>query len=118
MSDEPPAYRLILQPAAEADIEDAFRWMQEQSPARAARWLNGLMQSIESLTVFPLSCPLAPENDYFAEEIRQLLYGKRGNVYRVLYTLVGEEIHVLHVRHGSRDVLRPPGVRPLESSED
>ena len=118
MSDEPPAYRLILQPAAETDIEDAFRWIQEQSPARATKWLNELMQAIESLAVFPLSCPLAPENDYFAEEIRQLLYGKRGSVYRVLYTVVNQEIHVLHVRHGSRDVLRPPGVRGIEPPEN
>lgn len=31
---------------------------------------------------------------------------------------VGDEIHVLHVRHGSRDVMRPPGTRLLENPED
>jgi plasmid stabilization system protein ParE len=118
MSEEASDYRLILQPAAEKDIEAAFRWIQDQSPSRATQWLNGLMQAIESLTVFPLSCPLAPENHYFIEEIRQLLYGKRGSVYRVLYTVLGSEIHVLHVRHGSRDVLRPPGVGLDESSSN
>ena len=42
----------------------------------------------------PKAFPLAPENDEFSEEIRQMIVGR----YRVLFTIKGREVHVLHVR--------------------
>jgi hypothetical protein len=38
--------------------------------------------------------PLAPEDDEFSQEIRQMVVGR----YRVLFTIKGREVHVLHVR--------------------
>ena len=38
-------------------------------------------------------------------EIRQLLYGRRGGVYRVLFTITGRDIRVLHIRHAAREAL-------------
>jgi hypothetical protein len=37
---------------------------------------------------------IAPENDEFVEEIRQMIVGR----YRVLFTIQGRKVHVLHVR--------------------
>jgi hypothetical protein len=50
---------------------------------------------------------LAPENEYFPEEIRNLFYGKRRNAYRIIFTIRGDTVHVLHVRRGARQVLNP-----------
>jgi plasmid stabilization system protein ParE len=63
------------------------------------------LTQIATLANFPERCGLAPESEHFDEEIRQLPYGKRPNVYRILFVIRGDTVHVLHVRHGSRRFL-------------
>jgi plasmid stabilization system protein ParE len=94
---------VIIQPPAEADIAEAHAWLAEQSPEAAARWLEALDGVVDSLERLPQRCGSAPESRTFDREIRQILHG----VYRVLFTIKGSEVHVLHVRHGSVRVLRP-----------
>ena len=65
--------------------------------------------AVHALADGPERWPLAPESDAFPrrQQIRQLLYGKRRNVYRVLYTIHADRVSVLHVRHAARDFLKP-----------
>ena len=100
-------YRVRLSPEADDEIEEALRWIFERSARGAVRWYNGLMEALQSLSHWPNRCPLAPENETFDEEIRQLLYGRRMNRYRILFTVEGREVRILHVRHGARRYLRP-----------
>jgi plasmid stabilization system protein ParE len=100
-------YRVIIETPAQADMEEAYRRMAQVSPERAAHWYNGLIDAVNSLATLPARCPYAPENALFPEDIRQLLYGKRGSVYRILFTVVKETVHVLHVRHSARRPLKP-----------
>jgi len=100
-------YRVVIQPPAREDIEAAYAWLAEQSPAAAARWYDGLEKAVGSLESWPRRCPLAPETDAFAVQIRQLLYGRRTGRYRILFTIRGREVHILHVRHGARRGLGP-----------
>jgi hypothetical protein len=57
----------------------------------------------------PKRCPLARENEYFSREIRQLLYGRGRNSYRILFTIVeGEDVstvRILHIRHTAQQTL-------------
>ncbi len=98
-------YCVIIEPPAEAELEEAYQWIARDAPQAAARWYNGLVEAIDSLKSLPERCPLAPENDAFDEDIRQLLYGKRRYKYRILFTIVGQRVHVLHIRHGARQYL-------------
>ncbi|MBI2203433.1 MAG: type II toxin-antitoxin system RelE/ParE family toxin [Candidatus Rokubacteria bacterium] len=100
-------YRVEIAPSATEDIEAAYLWIRRRSPAVAAVWFNGLDHAVASLEENPRRCSLAPEADAFLEEIRQLLYGKRRHVYRILFTVVGRTVRVLHVRHAARPTLRP-----------
>jgi mRNA-degrading endonuclease RelE of RelBE toxin-antitoxin system len=63
------------------------------------------MNTIATLQEKPLRCALALENDALAEEIRQLIYGKSRNKYRILFTIRDDTIFVLHVRHSSQATL-------------
>ena len=38
--------------------------------------------------------PLAPEDDEFSAEIRQMIVGR----YRILFTIRKQKVHVLHIR--------------------
>jgi plasmid stabilization system protein ParE len=98
-------YHVIIQPQAEAEIEAAYLWKRDNAPQAAARWFTGIIEAINSLDQFPGRCPLAPENEHFTQDIRQLLSGQRHDVYRILFTIEGNTVHVLHVRHGAQQYL-------------
>lgn len=80
-------YRIIIKAQAQSDLDETYRRIAQGSAERAAQWYNGIVDAIASLANFPERCAFARENAFFPEDIRQLLYGKRGNVYRVLFTI-------------------------------
>jgi len=97
------SYRIIIEDQAYSEMDEAYQWMAQYSPETAMLWYFDITAKIESLKKFPLRCSLAPENQFFPHEIRQLLVGK----YRILFTVRDEFVHVLHVRHEARDVVHP-----------
>jgi len=66
------------------------------------RWFLALEEAIASLATLPKRCPLAPENARFPFEVRQMLYGRKPHVYRILFTIDEDTVYVLHIRHGRR----------------
>lgn len=103
-------YRIEISSVAEAEADSAFlRLSQATSPTKASQWYLGLLQAIESLSQMPKRCPLARENEYFSQEIRQLIYGRGRNSYRVLFTILeGQDlstIRILHIRHASQQTI-------------
>jgi plasmid stabilization system protein ParE len=93
---------VIILPAAERDIGEAYAWLAERDEEAAVRWYNRLMGVIFSLDMFPERCPLAPESRKFKNEIRQILHGQKQYKYRILFDIKFDEVRVLHVRHGAR----------------
>jgi plasmid stabilization system protein ParE len=104
-------YRIELAATAKVDIRAQGQWLcNEVSPAAADKWLNGLYKTIDTLQTRPSRCPVAAENDKFPEEIRGLLYGKSAkgkHRHRIIFTIRGDTIHILYVRHTARDELEP-----------
>jgi hypothetical protein len=47
----------------------------------------------------------APENRKVAIELRQFLFGRKPNVYRVIFTIEPEVVRVLRIRRGQRRFL-------------
>jgi plasmid stabilization system protein ParE len=101
------SYRLIIQPPALDDLEQAYRWIAERAPETGARWLNRFHEALGTLSLRPRRCPLAPESGSVGREIREFLYGRRGGVYRVLFAIRGREVRILHIRHAARQPLAP-----------
>lgn len=98
-------FAVLVQPTAEEEIDAAFVYLaSEASLEVAARWYNRLEESIATLANLPRRCPVAPEDALFEEEIRHLLV----DPYRVIFTIRGKQVHILHVRHMAR---RSLGVR-------
>jgi len=60
------------------------------------------MAVIVSLGELPHRCPLAPEDKEFPFEVRQLVFGRKPHLYRILFTIEGDAVVVLHIRHGRR----------------
>lgn len=95
-------YRLEIAPRALREIEEAHDWIAQHSARSAERWQRGLWQKIDSLSTLPERCGLADEEGLAARGIRQLLYGKRRNVYRILFTVIEDVVRVLSVWHSAR----------------
>lgn len=103
-------YFIEISSVAQHEADSAFlRLSQVVSLTMARQWYSGLLQEIQSLSQMPKRCPLARENEYFSQEIRQLLYGKGRNLYRILFTILEDQevatVRILHIRHGTQQTL-------------
>jgi plasmid stabilization system protein ParE len=96
-------YHLETSLQAKADFKSAFRWIEQRAPQQAHKWATGLNKAIESLEQQPARCQLAPENNSFPVEIRQLLYGRRSHRYRILFTIEDDCVNILFIRHYAQD---------------
>ena len=89
-------YVVIFEDSAQANVRESFGWgCRAWGKREAHQWARKLRTAVfKQLGVVPKAFPLAPENDDFSEEIRQMIVGR----YRVLFTIKGRKVHVLHVR--------------------
>jgi len=87
-------------------MEDAYAFIERDAPESAHKWASGIMDVISSLEEFPARCPIALENAHFEQEIRHIYYGKK-RTYRIIFTIVGDVVSVLHIRHSAQDTLKP-----------
>ena len=99
-------YQIIIQPEAQKAIEDAYFWFSNISHQKARTWLEGLYKSILSLEKMPSRCSLAFENEFFYQEIRQLIYGKGRNAYRIIFTIVDDNVQIIFVRDTAQKPIR------------
>jgi plasmid stabilization system protein ParE len=98
------SYHVRLTDKAEADVEAALRWFREQRAATAGdRWFWRLLAKIKTLEVHPERCTVAAESEDLGLEIRELPFGKRHGVYRILFRIQKRTVHILRVWHGARD---------------
>src|SRR6266496_4546706 len=89
-------YVVVFEGSAQADVRKSYDWGRRTwGKYEAQRWVRQLRTAVsEQLAVVPKAFTLAPEDDEFSEEIRQMIVGR----YRILFTIKGRKVHVLHVR--------------------
>jgi plasmid stabilization system protein ParE len=87
---------VIFEDSAQADVRESYDWgCRVWGKREAQHWARQLRTAaFKQLGVIPKAFPLAPEDDEFSEEIRQMVVGR----YRVLFTIKGRKVHVLHIR--------------------
>jgi plasmid stabilization system protein ParE len=96
-------YRVIFSNRVRAEIKEAVSYIALDSPQQAEAWGEGLIEVIYSLETMPHRCPLIPERGEFGEDLRQMLYRS----YKILFSVQGDTVEILHVRHTSRSPLEP-----------
>jgi plasmid stabilization system protein ParE len=102
------AFTVEITRRALLEIDQTLNWLAHRSPLAAARWHRQLLQAVSTLEANPRRCPLAPETDWSASgDLRQLLYGKRHGVYRIIFEIRGTIVYILRVRHSAQDLLSP-----------
>ena len=97
-----------FEPVAVDELLEAYDWLERRSPVDAYRWFDGLMGVVDSLERFPYRCPIAPYEHGFSFPVRQMLYGKGRNQYRILFRIEDDVVDIVHIRHAARAALPPP----------
>jgi plasmid stabilization system protein ParE len=96
-------FRVELTEQASRDLDGIFEWLLEQQAGEAGlRWFLQLEVACGSLSKLPRRCGLAPEDAEFPFEVRQLVYGRKPHLYRILFTIETDTVVILHIRHGRR----------------
>jgi len=95
-------FQVKLTRNAKREIENAYLWLKQGNPVYADQWFRSLMNAIATLQDKPRRCAVARENDDFPEEIRQLIFGKSRNKYRIIFTIVDNMVYIIYLRHSSQ----------------
>ena len=75
---------VIFEKSAQVNVDESYNWgCRVWGRKEAQRWVRQLRVAVsKQLSIVPKGFPLAPEDDEFSEEIRQMVVGR----YRVLFT--------------------------------
>ena len=103
-------FQVKLTRNAELGIESAYLWLKQHNRIYADQWFRDLMDSIATLQDKPKRCALARENENFTEEIRQLIYGKSRNKYRIIFTVKEQIVYILYVRHSAQSKIEDSSI--------
>ena len=104
--------KIELSEIAEAELADAYAWMQRFGFDIAEKWLQRLLATLENeaslLSIADLRRPIHPRSST-SHTFRTLLFrtGKRGSSpWRIVYEILTNEqpniLHVVSIKHASR----------------
>ena len=111
-------YRVVVQPLAKADLEAAYLWAARHAPETAIRWFSRFETALQTLDRNPERCPFAREQGRIEDiELREFLFGRRPNVYRVIFTVDQDMVRVLRVRRAQRRFLSEDQLRTALNQE-
>ena len=87
--------RIRYTPHARADIEFIYSYLQEYSSSGAKNVMHAIRTSIEYIARMPLSSGTTNNPDV---RVRTVLKYR----YKIFYSIVGDAVEILHIRHTSR----------------
>lgn len=93
---------------ANADFANIVAYLHERSPQGAAAWVNAFEKAKVRLSENADCCPEADENHRHAIEVRQALFKtRRGRIYRLVFTIVDDEVRILRIRGSGQAQVEP-----------
>ena len=90
--------QVVIQPAAAADLEQAFSWYEERRPGLGAEFLAEIRSAIKQIETHPESSPVV-HRDIRRLMLRRFPYGLFYRIYDEMVVVIG----CMHARrHSSR----------------
>ena len=82
---------------AMADLEQYYRFVWKDGGDQATAWYKRFVDQLKSLDSNPERCPIARESKRVFLEVRELHFGRKPNVSRVLFTIDGATVRILRI---------------------
>ncbi len=80
---------------AQADLDEIYNYVSAENPYAAERIKQQIRHDVDVLGELPF---VARESGYPGVRIRKV----RHYPYLIFYSVIGDEVRILHVRHGAR----------------
>lgn len=96
------AYRVRLTPRAAGDADAIYRRVTVEAPFAGPRWYGRLIETLRSLDTFPERGQIVKSLSRSERMVRRILFGRKPSVYRIYYSIEGDTVRILHIRHGAR----------------
>ena len=93
--------RCVFTLQARADLQQIHDYIAQNSPTNALRFVGRLEESCLSLADYPYMGIARPE---FGPDHRSFVV--RGTRYVIIYRPTDDGVVIIHVRHGSQDLIR------------
>ena len=94
----PGKFQVEITAVAETDVEEIWEYNAQDTIDAANSLVLHLEEQIGRLEIFPLRCPIAPENELLGTSYRHLLYGK----YRIIFRIIDSRVIIMRVLHTAR----------------
>jgi toxin ParE1/3/4 len=97
-------FRLRIAAAARADMDSIGEFIRRDNPIRAETFIEEIAAKIETIAERPFSFRARPD---LKPRFRSAIHGS----YVIVFQVVDEQIEILRVMHGARDIqalFRPP----------
>ncbi|MCB9946229.1 MAG: type II toxin-antitoxin system RelE/ParE family toxin [Rhodospirillaceae bacterium] len=91
--------RLIILPAARADLREVLRFIARDNPTAARRFVNRIEQKCRDLVLTPFA---GRERNELKRALRSISTAN----YQIFYMVDDDEVRVVRVLHGRRDMKR------------
>ncbi|VAW46007.1 Death on curing protein, Doc toxin [hydrothermal vent metagenome] len=86
--------KITWSPLAVDRVAEIAKYIAQDSPNSAQKWVELIFKIVERLEQFPKSGRIVPE--IMQDDFREIIYGN----YRIIYRLKSERVSILTVRHG------------------
>ena len=110
---EDSEFEVVVHQDAVDDLMRNYTFVQKHAPNTLAKWLKPLQIHVKTLSRNPQRCPIARESKRVFLEVRELHFGRRPNVFRILFAIDKATVRVLKIVRAQR---RSPSWRSIESS--
>lgn len=91
---------------AHLDFAGIVEWLGSKSSDGANRWIDAFDAALIAIAQNPLQQRLAPEEEILKRDVREFFFStKRGRRYRIVFTVVGNEVRILRVRGPGQELL-------------
>ena len=106
-------FEVVIHQDAIDDLMRSYTFVQKHAPNTVAKWLKRLQMHVKTLSRNPQRCPIARESKRVFLEVRELHFGRRPNVFRILFNIDEKTVRVLKIVRAQR---RSPSWRSIEAS--
>lgn len=96
-------FKVLLTERFSLHLMEMGDYIAQDNPQRASSWITEIENKVMKLDQFPEAHPFARENDNHDVELRQLVFGRGRNKYRIIFTVQSKEVVVLDMRHAAQD---------------